>query len=444
MGSNRIMQENMLSDELKAKFEIPVNSEDEAGYSFAEKSDMQTMLNTKCLSLLEKALVHVRKYDSKETAIKLVLIAYRKIPSFFVKKHILLAHKALKAAVKAEKWLTIKRKKKYVSEASVRKNLDHFYEYIAEAVAAIRIDLDKKNLSLFSKIKKQYQSDLPLVLPVDKKFTAKRAHIVAMCQSAPNSKHPVKRLESNFFLIEDVPVIGINRNIFKPTLKKAKELAALKGKVVYEQVISRPSNNIDWYMVLDFGTDVTYASFADSLEVIDSTDGQNPSYEGYLRKVMEERRTARKLKTERLRDLRLTFMEENKTLYEDIRTAEIKIENLEVLKQSIAEEFTSITAVGTLPGLDIGQIKRLYERSLAYRNQINFEGVPLELLNKMMVQFRVDAKSMWYEYKDVAQEALGFKHHKKYLEAEIANRKQNYLQKAGMVSLTKYISSELD
>lgn len=438
-----MQQEYMLSDEVKSKFEVP-DTEPANDFSFSEKSEMQEFLNKKTLSLLEKAITHVRKYDSKETGLKLVLIAYRKCPSHYVKKHIIEAHKALKAAIKAEQWLTSKRKKKYVSESTVTKNVDHFYEYVSEAVAAIRIELDKSNLTLFNKIKKQYQSEIPLVLAVDKKFIIKRAHVVVMCNSVPVTDKAVKGLERNFYLIENVSVIGINRNLFKNSVKKAKELILRKGKVIYEQALARPSNNIDWYLVLDFGVNVTFASFADNIDTDEIGYGDATSYESYLRKVLDEKRTARKLKTERLRAMRQTFIEENKTLYEDIRIAQIKLENLEVEKQLISEEFTSITAVGNFPGLDVSQIKRLYQRSIDYRSQINFEGTPLELLNVFAVRFRIEAKATYYNYQDVLEKQRELRQHIKYLEMEISNRKQRYVQKAGMTSITKYVASDLD
>lgn len=439
-----MQKETLLSEEVKSKFEVPETDDYEKDFSFTEKSDLQEQLNKKCLELLEKSIIHVRKFDSKETGLKLVLIAYRKCPSLSVKKYILEAHKALKASIKAEKWLSSKRKKKYVSEATVRKNVDHFYEYISEAVAAVRIELDKSNLTLFSKIKKQYQSEVPLVLPVDKKFVIKHAHVVVMCSSPPNNKYTIKNLERNFYLIENVPIIGINRNLFKNSLKKAKELVLRKGKIIYEQALARPSNNIDWYLVLDFGTNVSYVSFADSIDTEELGVGDNTSYESYLKRVLEEKRTTRKLKTERLRAMRLTFMEENKTLYDDIRIAQSRLDNLDNKKQIVADEFAGITAIGDFPGLDVSQIKRLYGRSLDYRNQINFEGAPLHSINKMMIKFRIEAKMIWYEYQDILEEQRRLRQHIKYLEIEIANRKTRYLQKAGMTSITKYVTNELD
>jgi hypothetical protein len=436
--------------EIQKVFGTPTIDEEPIELSHKAQSDLHNQQNKLTLELLEKAIVHVRQYDSLATATKLTAKAFHKCPSMYNKRLIVDANRSLKAAIKADAWAKSRRRKRHVDESTVRRNLDTFYEKVAEAVASIRLDLDKRSLNLFAKIKKQYESNLPLHLPADKKAVRRTAHIVAMCESTPSTKYKYKRLEGMLFLIEDATMLGINRNIFKKstattmsTLEKAVDLAKKLGKTVYEGIIARPSDNIDWYLIQDIGTNIKFASFADKLDVVENSEHDNLSYEGYIKKQADEQRTQQQLKTKKLQNIRASFADDNIALLDDLKLLRSQVDNLLFQRSEIAANFHGITNVtGDDSGIEINQIRRLYGKTQEYKQHLLHEGKTYAEALLLSFRQRVEAKSCYYDYLDISDELKALRGRIAFITEELENRKKAYAVKLGMVSTTKYI--ELD
>ena len=431
---------------LKTDFVIPENQEFGEGLlSHQEQSDIHNQQNKLTIELLEKAIVHVRQYDSLETATKIVAKAFHKCPSMFNRNKIVDAQRSLKAAIKADKWAKSRRRRRHVDESTVRRNLDTFYEKVAAAVETIRLDLDKRSLTLFTKVKKQYQSTLPLQLGPDKKATKKSAHVIVMCESPPRGDKRATRLEGNLFLIEDVTLVGVNRKLVKSTYDYADGLARRSGRTIYKHVLARPSDNIDWYLVLDFGVDISFASFADKMEVEDNPDTNELSFEGYLKRQSEEKRAQEKYKTKRLRDIRQAFIEDNVSFFEDLKTLENELDNVLYERSELAAEFSSLTVLsGQERGLEISQIGKLYDNSIDYRRQLIQEGYDFDRAHRFAIKQRLEAKSCWYDYQDKSNRAKQIRQRIDFLKTELEQRKLTYARKLGLISTTKYTPDEID
>jgi len=437
------IETSVLNNPLSTNFVIPEAVVEEVNYR--EQSDLHNQQNKITIELLEKAIVHVRQYDSLETATKIVAKAFHKCPSMYNRKHIVDAQRSLKAAIKADKWAKSRRRKRHVDASTVRRNIDTFYEKVAETVESIRLDLDKRSLTLFSKIKKQYESTLPLVLPADKKAVKKSAHIIAMCESKPSDKYKTTRLEGNLYLIENAIVVGINRKAIKTkasytTADYAEGLAKRSGKTIYTSALSRPSDNIDWYLVQDFGTNITFASFADKMDVHDNPETDDLSFEGYLKRQSEEKRVAEQYKTKRLRDVREAFNTDNIAIFDDIRTLKISLENMIFERSQIAIEFSNITMLdGHEKGLDINQVSHLYDNSMSYRKQLQHEGLDFYRAHRMSLKQRLEAKSCYYDHVDITRKIKETRDRINFLASELEQRKNVYARKLGMVSESKYV-----
>ena len=438
-GSNKFVG----VENIATQFTIPGKDFSEIDeLSFKQKSDLHSNQNKLTIELLEKAVVHVRQYDSLATATKLVGRAFQRCPSIFVKRMIVDANRSLKAAIKADSWSRSRKRKRHVDESTIRRNLDSFYEKTAEAVAAMRLDLDKTNLTLFSKVKKQYESTLPLTLPDTKSAIKTTAHIVAMCEGSPSSKNKVIRLEGLLFLIENVTVLGINNKLNKDTHEKATQIARKRGFTVYHEKLVRPSENIDWYLALDFGCNVKFASFADNMDVAEDDYSENSSYEGYLKRQSEEQLIQQQLKTKRLQNLRQAFNDDNIVIIEDLKRLRIEVDNMLFERAKISEDFNSITNVtGENSGIDITHSRKLYGKTIEYRQYLMTQGYEFEAANNMCIKQRIEAKTRFYDYQEVTFDLKFTRNRIAFLEEELSTRRERYLKKMGMISLSKYVGN---
>ena len=439
--------EAVLDNPIKTDLIIPESAEysEEGILSHKEQSDLHNQQNKLTIELLEKAVVHVRQYDSLETASKIVAKAFHRCPSMYNRNKIVEVQRSLKAAIKADKWAKSRRRRRHVDESTVRRNIDTFYEKLASAVETLRLDLDKRSLTLFSKVKKQFQSVLPMTLPADSKAVKKSAHVIVMSEAHPKGKHKYTRLEGNLFLIENVSIFGVNRKAVKDSFAYAEKLGRKHGFTIYSEKLVRPSENIDWFLVLDFGVNITFASFADKMEAEDDPDTNELSFEGYLKRQTEEKKAQEKIKTKRLRDVRQAFIDDNIMIFEDIKTLQNELDNLAFERGEYVAEFSSLTILeGSDRGLEISQIGKLYDNSMAYRRQLMHEGYTFDQANRHSIKQRIEAKACYYDYVDATHRIREIKQRIVFLNSEIEQRKIAYVRRLGMVSTTKYIDPTLD
>lgn len=418
--------------------------DDISAASFQDELDTQVKRDQKTISFLNLALKHARVYDSKETALEIMNKAYNFCPSVFNKKKISYASQSLKAAIKAEKWAKSRKRRRHVDEHTVQKNVNTFYEKVSEAVLSISIEIEKRTNQLFKRVKEEYASELPLSLSDTKSYTKKKAHVIANCVGRPIGKST--HLEAQLYLLSDVTVIGINSSKTKDTLKKAETIASKIGTVIHPAKLGRPSENIDWYLVSNFGVKITVASFADALYLSDSASGGALTYEDYIKGQEAENRIQIKLRTQRLRALRTQFAEDNSTVHSDIKALQGELANLEAERDHLKERFNSITMVSdTDKGLTVNQYRQLNKKMEAYRESLILKGgMTFVEANVNMIKQRIEARSYYLELEELTQEIRKIKRHIQFLGNELDHRKKKFADSLGMVNLSKFVTDSLD
>lgn len=425
---------------------VPLFEEEATADSFQDEMDTQVKRDQKTISLLNMAVKHVRVYDSKETALEIMNKAYNFCPSVFNKRKISFASQSLKAAIKAEKWAQSRKRRRHVDEHTVEKNINTFFDKLNDTVVSISIEIEKRTNQLFKRVKEQYASELPLSLPDTKSYTKKKAHVIANCVGRPTVKST--HLEAQLYLLSDVTVIGVNSSKTKDTLKKAKIVASKTGVIVYPNRLNRPAENIDWYLVYDFGVKITVATFADAMYLSDNASSGALTYEDYIKGQEADRRIAEKLKTQRLKSLRKQFREDNVTVDEDIKALQIELGNLEAEREKLKERFAGITTTSdseTDKGLNFMQIKSLNKKMEIYRESLILKGgMTYVEANLQMIKQRIEAKSYYFELNDVTQRIRQIKRQIQFLEADLDQRKQKFADSLGMVNVSKFVTDRLD
>lgn len=413
--------------------------------TFKEETQRIVERDANSILILNKAIKHVREYDSKDTALALLNRAYRFCPSIFNRRLISSATASLKAAIKAEKWQKSRRKKRHVDESTVQRNINSFYEKVADAVVSISNEIDKRNNKMFSRIKTEFVSELPLIIPDSKSYVVRSAHVVAMCNHKPDGKF--MHLERQLYLIEDATVIGINLKRLEKdesALEKASKISLKHNAQLYEQVLLRPAQNVQWYLMLNFGTRVTFASFADMLQIDESETIGGTSYEDYLRQQEQQARVEEKLKTQRLRDFRLQFEEDNRVLKEDLSVLMMSLDNLEDKKSKVGEQFAALTKISeTDNGLSISSASKLESRMRAYRsNLMALEGMHSVAATEHSTKQRIEARSYLYEYKDIQASIRLIQRDISVNRQEWEQRRQQAAYRLGLINPNSVVNNE--
>lgn len=409
--------------------------------SLDEENKRVVKANERVLFLIEKSIVHVRRFDSPTTALQLIGRAYQRCPSPYNRRLISNAGKSLRHAIKAEKWARSKRRRKHVDEHTRRKNLDTFFEKVADASASVQQDNDRRNKKLFETIKQQYVSDLPTVLTAG--YTVREANVAVLTTRVPNNVHKTikieggKTSEGSLFLVEKAQVIGVNTVKYSKPLLKAQAVARARGVTVYGYQISRPSQNVAWFLLLDFGVDISFVSFADSLELED--EGSN-SYESYIRNRESAVRRARISKTNRLRGYRQQFLEANVSLLHDQRMAYIQLENTVAEVAEHEATFTGLTTVFDADrGLTAAQYARLEDHMTLYLEQLILQGVPYTEARRRTFFQRLAAREAYHSRADALERATALRRTIRFMKEELAYRRTQFARELGQVSLTKIV-----
>jgi hypothetical protein len=415
------------------------NQEEKEKFEYRTRSELYINQNSTAKELLKKAIEHVREYDSKETAVKLMNKAYAYCPSVTNKRNISEANKSLKAAIKAEKWKASKRKHKHVRENAVTNNLDTFYDKVATAIESIQVDVEKNSKTFFNKIKKEYHSELPLTLPDSKSSVIKSAPVVIMAKGLVDKKRDIVHMEHSMFLVKDAKLLGVNNVKNKKPIEKAKSIASKKGFVIYEEQLVRPATNITWFLILDFNCYVGFATFPEFLD--SPSDEFDLSYSGMVAKSLQLDDNVRSLKNDKLRSIRNQFEQDNSTLIKDIKATKINIENFLEARKRINERFISVTTIDENEGgLDIKFRNRLYKRSMDYRDFLVSSGYSYIDANVEAFRLRVEANTLYYEAEEIKEIQKEENNKLRFLEKMLLENKQIYAEKMGLISLTKYDS----
>ena len=407
--------------------------------SFKEEIEHNVIRDEKAIKLMDMAVKHVRVYDSKETAVELMNRAYKACTSIYNRRLISNSTRSLKEAIKAEKWMQSKKRRKHVDKLTIEKNVTAFFEKLNDAVISIKVEIEKRTNKLFNRVKEEYTVDLPIELPESKSYIITKANIVAQCNTKPTCKH--LRLESNLFLLENVSVIGVNIRKSNSSYIKAETIAEKRGCTVYDKILSRPSKNIHWYLLQNFGTSVNYATFSDSLQVSDAVDAEFSSYDEYVKIKEAKEKLKEQLKTRRLQEYRKKFEEENRPLYEDIKQLKIDLSNLVDLRPKMTEELEGLTSFEEEgKGLSPKSISKLDAFYKEFRDRKHYsEGVDYTEAVRLSIRQKIAAKTLYYDLKDLNNQISVIRSKIKFLEADEKKRKNNYALELGLVSMTKIV-----
>lgn len=405
--------------------------------TFKQEIEQTVARDEKCIKMMNMAVTHVRTYDSKETAIELMHRAYKTCTSVYNRRLITMATRNLKDAVKAERWALSKKRRRHVDQYTVEKNITAFFEKLNDAVISIRVEIEKRTNKLFNRVKTEYSVDLPIDIPESKTHIVTKANIVAHCASKPDIKHV--RLEANLYLLENATVIGVNIRKAKSSYAKAEAIAKKRGATAYDKILSRPSKNIHWYLLLDFGVPITYATFSDLLQVSDAVDGEFNSYDEYVKIKEAKDKLKEQLKTRRLAEYRAQFEEDNKPLIEDIKRLKLKLSNLTDKRSKLTVELDGLTSFSEeQKGVSAKGIKYLEVFTKQFRDKKHFEeGIEYIEAVKLSVKQKIAAKTLYYDIRDVADRIGVMRSKIKFLEADMKKRKENYAMELGLVSMTK-------
>lgn len=425
---------------VKERFVIPeekVETKSSNEPSFKQEIEQTVARDEKAIKLMDMAVQHVRVYDSKETAVELMNRAYKACTSIYNRRLISTSTRSLKEAIKAERWMQSKKRRKHVDKLTVEKNVTTFFEKLNDAVISIKVEIEKRTNKLFNRVKTEYAVDLPIELPESKSYTITKANIVAHCANKPSVKH--LRLESNLFLIENATIIGINIRKTNSSYIKAEAVAEKRGCTVYDKILSRPSKNIHWYLLLNFNSKVTYATFSDSLQVSDAVEGDFNSYDEYVRIKEAKDKLKEQLKTRRLLEYRKKFEEENKPLYEDIKQLQIDLSNLIDLRSRMQEELEGLTTFDEeSKGINTKNISKLDQFAKEFRDRKHYnEGIEYTEAVKLSLKQKIAAKTLHYDLKDLNQQISVIRSKIKFLEEDKKKRRTNYALELGLVSMTK-------
>lgn len=223
-----------------------------------------------------------------------------------------------------------KKKTRYrVTEANVKKGLEKFKQKLNEAFEACDDSINKLKNNFYSSFKEK-PSNLPLKLPDSVLWKHYKADVLIYSKSKPLIRH--KEIELGCYMLT-ANVIAVNKDKFSGTKKQADKLSreviqTLKAGFNQEP-IPRISENITFFLVLDFGCVVNKVYFVDQIDSTKIDFVNNDSSEDFaiaFRKHQEQKinDTIRKQKL-----MRLEFEAINENLITNIKNIESSISDLE-------------------------------------------------------------------------------------------------------------------
>lgn len=317
--------------------------------------------------LLTVALEHVTKLESPKTATKILSRAVAISPSAGIKRYVSSANQSLK------NFMRVSRKKKtrfgkYNPTHAKAHWMDKFHESIQEALLEVQTDVQKREGNFFHSLI-EHRSSLPIELPATKKHTFKKSPVMVTIRGNVYdiSKHVGPRvIEGRLVMLSQAHLIGINTNKDKATkaiIAKANALAATKyGATVYDKPIHRPSKNILWFLVLDFGFNVDTAIFAEDLSVAANVEGVEAPYQtanlsDYVQRFNQMMDRKQKINLQVQRTNRLDFEAKFSHVYEDLEHETRRLEVLVEIQRKLEKEFASLTSPDGEPenGLSLKQ-----------------------------------------------------------------------------------------
>ncbi len=242
-------------------------------------------------------------------------------------------------------------------------------------------------------------------------------------------------------MIEDANLIGINSAVYKHPLAEAELRANRMGLTVYHAPLSRPTLNVTWFLLLDFGTGIQFAAFADHLDFGSSDYPDNPennSYEAFVQNRDRFLRQEKQLKTQRLRSIREQFLNDNDIIIQDMRIARAALDNVRDSLAKIDTDFDALTTISDgNSGLSVQKYSQLGRHFEGYLSNLLREGTDMVTARKQTLQQRLAAREKYYERVELAQQGTELFRRIRFCNEDLAQRRDRTARQLGLVNPDK-------
>lgn len=379
--------------------------------------------------LLSLALHHVTHLNSFDTAKRILTRANMLLPSEVNirrfanstnKNPIRRAYIALNNLIKVSKKKKYRTGGKYDPTHAKQHWKNAFNEAIQDAFLEVRIDIHKREGTFFSSINTM-TSDLPVVMSESKKYITRTSPLVVNVKGSLKAIHPDAKprlIEGKLVLLNNVNLIGLRATpamrATKGQIKDANEIAGRKFEAtVYPIPIARPSQNIMWFLVLDFGVAIDAAMFTEHMSTSGIIEAQSPIVASNLSDFIQ-RFTAVKEQHARMqmqvnRELRLNFERDHAEMYDLIRTNQTVLDALIEKKKQLEEEFASLTSFDgdSQGGLPIRSYNTKFDDFFIkfIRRQIATAAGSLREARLAAIDQRIEARYIYWLHNEVLIEA---------------------------------------
>lgn len=463
----RRIEQNLLRDRERHRAKQLEDAEREVDVASAETTKAITKLNDKKYSdhndirrrdlaveeLLSLALHHVTQLNSYDTAKRILSRANALLPSEVNvrrfadatnKNPIRRAFIALNNLVKVSKKKRYRIGGKYDGTNAKQHWLNVFHEAIQDAFVEVRIDIQKREGSFFSSIN-SVMSDLPTMISNDKKYIRKTAQVVVNVRGSLKGIYPSakpKLIEAKLVLLNKANLIGIKTTpglrATKGQLKEANEIAAKKYEAtVYHAPIPRPSQNIMWFLVLDFGVGIDAAMFPEHMSTSGLQEAQSPivasNLSDFIRKFNDAQDQRQRVNMEINRTLRLEFEAAHRETYDIVKTNNIVLDALVTKKKELEEEFASLTSFDgdAQNGLSIRSYNTKFDDFFMQfmRRQIS-SSVNMRDTRLGVIEQRKDARYVYWLHRQVLLEASKIRSRLAAINAQLQEEKLRILKAA--------------
>lgn len=314
--------------------------------------------------LLSLALHHVTHLNSFDTAKRILSRANALLPSEVNvrrfandnnKNPIRQAYIALNNLIKVSKKKRYKTGGKYDGTYAKQHWMNKFNEAIQEAFLEVRIDINKREGTFFTSINSM-TSDLPVVMSDEKKYIRKTTQVVVNVRGSLKAIYKEakpKLIEGKLVLLQKANLIGIRATpamrATKGQLQTANEIAAKRYEAtVYNMPVARPSQNIMWFLVLDFGVGIDAVMFPEYMSTSGIPEAQSPvvasNLADFIQRFNEAKTQQSRMNMEINRQKRVEFESAHAEIYDMIKSNEIVLDALVEKKKALEEEFSSLTS----------------------------------------------------------------------------------------------------
>lgn len=259
---------------------------------------------------------------------------------------------AINGLIRSLKWRKSKKNRNKITASIIKKLHTQFVSKLKEALQFIDDESAKTNMTFYKTLIEAQQkalNPLPLHLDVKKLWIPVSADVLIYSRQAPLVRH--KRVEEGCYLMT-ADLIAVNTDRYKGTAKQTdllvKQVREKLGATLHFDPVPRISDNVRFFLVLNFGCNITNCHFVDTLQTtlpeITVETGEDIAYA--TRRLQEV--TVRQA-IERQRNLRLQFERDHETVVSALKQAEGQEEGFREEFEEVATEFRNFLAYPTDP-----------------------------------------------------------------------------------------------